>query len=430
MSPSPLDPRAIAGLLAARLPPDVDAALHALLRAAAPADVFVVGGAVRDVILDRALQDLDVVVAGDALAAAQQAWPERRITAHARFGTASAHFADYRLDLASTRTEAYARPGALPAVRLGVPIEDDLTRRDFACNAVALRLSGEPALIDPGGGLRDIDARVIRILHDRSFLDDPTRVFRAERYATRLGFAIEPKTRRLLHEGAASIATLSGARIRNELDALFLEHRAGDALQASDHDGVLRAVHPVLTWDDRRTRAWEQRQTRDLGLAFGYALLAGAGSPADANAIVERLRLPRASADAVRGVAAAGRLTPTLRRAQAKPSGIAVVLDRLPVPAIVAFAATTSDAIAASLTLRYLDQWRAVRPLLSGRDLQDLGVPEGPRIQQGLTLIRAARLDGWAQDADDERALVLRYAKSIRDAGAATAPLEFDPDAS
>jgi tRNA nucleotidyltransferase (CCA-adding enzyme) len=385
--------------------------------------VYAVGGAVRDLLLGAAAVDIDLAVEGDAVDLARRAFPGAKITAHARFGTASVVAAGARIDLASTRSETYARPGALPKVAPG-SIEDDLRRRDFSMNAMALRLSGAATLADPCGGADDIAARLVRVLHDRSFADDATRIFRALRYAARLGFSLEAQTAALLRDGTGHIAAVGGERLRREIELMIEEPAAGPALEACQATGALRAVHPALLWDETNTRALGAEHGAPR-VAYGFALLAARASSDAAEAICERLKLKRDEAAAVRGIAAMRGVEKMLRRPHAKPSGVVVLLDRFPAAAVAGFAATAADAIARQMALRYLDEWRHVKPMLSGRDLREMGVPAGPQVQKGLQLIRAARLDGWATDRGDEHALILRFAKSIRDSGAAASGVEL-----
>jgi hypothetical protein len=157
-------------------------------------------------------------------------------------------------------------------------------------------------------------------------------------------------------------------------------------------------------------------------------MLSSRASAGEAAAIIDRLRLRRQEASAVTGITAMRDVAGTLSRPGAKPSGVVGLLDRYPLAAVAAFAATCDDTISAQLALRYLAEWRDERTLLHGDDLVALGVPEGPQIQKGLQLIRAARLDGWATDEGDERALALRFAKSIRDSRAVNADIESHPN--
>lgn len=406
------------------LHPAARTAIDAVIAAASPAAVFAVGGAVRDLLLGRPIRDVDLAVEDDAIAAMRAALPDAPIITHARFGTARTTADRTSIDLVSARSETYPRPGALPSVRPG-RIDDDLRRRDFSINALALRLTGAPELLDPTGGLADLKRRHVRVLHERSFIDDATRMFRAVRYATRLGFSIEDGTARLIERDAGYIATLSPARVRREIELLLLEDTGGEALDAPACGRLLEATHPALSWDDARAAALADPPVRVPRLPYGFALLGARAETAAADAVIDRLRLRRDEAAAVRGIVALREAGRMLRRKDVKPSGVVVLLDRYPLASIAAYAATAGDAIAASLALRYLAEWRHVKPALTGNDLIELGVPRGPQVQRGLQLIRAARLDGWADGEGDERALALRFVKSIRDAGAAAAPIDL-----
>lgn len=396
------------------LPEHARAAVGRIIVAAAGTPVYAVGGVVRDLLLGRRLVDVDLVLEGDAIATVREALHGERATTHARFGTASVSVNGTRIDVAMARAETYARPGALPDVAPAA-IEADLLRRDFTMNALALRLDGDVHLLDPTGGAADIEARTVRVLHDGSFTDDATRILRAFRYAARLGFVIDPHTRRLLDAATAYIATIGGERIRREFELMLLEESAS-SLETADAAGALAAVHPALAWDDAATAALAGPVAAHVPrVALGFALLAHRGTPAQSAEIIARLRLKRGEATAVEGVAALTAHAATLQRPDVKPSGVVVLLDRYAPAAVAAFAVTTGDAIAGQLALRYLETWRHEKPRLSGRDLQAMGVPAGPNVQRGLQLIRAARLDGWAPELDDERALAMRFAKSISD---------------
>ncbi|MBF6600097.1 MAG: CCA tRNA nucleotidyltransferase [Dehalococcoidia bacterium] len=430
MSSASVDPVRISRALRCRLPDSIADTVDALVDAAAAAKtaLYVTGGSVRDVILDRLLIDLDLVVEGDAEALLRAALPRTRVTAHARFGTATAVVAGVRIDLATARSETYARPGALPATR-PTTVAADLLRRDFACNAVAVRLGSRPALLDPAGGLADIAAMHIRVLHERSFTDDPTRIFRAFRYAARLDFTVEPLTASLLTSSLPCIAEVGGERLRRELELMLSDAPPGAALEAAHTAGALQVLHPALHWSRAKSESYAAASllSPKERPAYGFALMASGASEQQAQAIARRLRLKRDEAAAVTAVASLRSASELLRRLDVKPSGAVVLLDRYPAPAIAAYARTTGNTIARDIMFRYLGEWRTTRPMLSGRDLIEMGVPAGPQVQRGLQLVRAARLDGWARDRDDERALVLRFARSIRDSSTMHADVEFDP---
>ena len=186
--------------------------------------VYLVGGTVRDILLGEPSFDVDIAVEGDAIAFATSLAEalDGRVTAHDKFGTAVVLYGDdERVDVVTARTESYEAPGALPTVAPG-SIEDDLFRRDFTINAMAASLRGDDKgqLVDPFDGRADLEAGRIRVLHDRSFLDDPTRIFRAIRYENRYGFRMDEHTAALAHEASHRDTShdLSGARMREELD--------------------------------------------------------------------------------------------------------------------------------------------------------------------------------------------------------------------
>src|SRR5918994_4949551 len=206
MSEREIEPQALAERLAA-LP-----GLQELREAAAGLPAYLVGGAVRDLLLGEARADLDVAVEGEIGSLTEALGGE--LVEHERFATASVRVGGLHVDIARARAETYPSPGALPEVR-PAPIADDLARRDFTINAMAVPLAGEPDLIDPHGGLADLREGLMRVLHELSFIDDPTRALRAARYAARLGFGLEPGTRAQLAE--ADLETVSQDRGVGEL---------------------------------------------------------------------------------------------------------------------------------------------------------------------------------------------------------------------
>jgi len=212
------------------LPDDLAPVLGALADVDEPnGGVYLVGGAVRDILLGEPNFDVDVVVEGDAIAVARAlaAAVGGRVRAHPQFGTAVVLYGDDgRIDVVTARSETYHAPAALPTVEPG-SIEEDLHRRDFTINAMAVSLSGDEAgkLVDPFDGRRDLEAGRIRILHDRSFIDDPTRILRAIRYEDRFGFRMDEETEALARSciETGHVGDLSGARLREELVALLEE---------------------------------------------------------------------------------------------------------------------------------------------------------------------------------------------------------------
>ncbi len=412
------------GALLEQLPAAARDGVQRMIAGAGDRPVFAVGGVVRDLIIGRPIVDVDLVIEGDALAVIDAAMPGAKLRRYEAFGTASVEVDNTRIDVAMARREAYPQPGALPVVEPAT-IAEDLRRRDFTMNAIAMRLNASAELLDPCGGIADIAARIVRVLHDGSFVDDATRIFRALRYAARLSFAIDPHTVELMRRDITCIATIGGERIRHELALMLTEATGAVALSAAEYAGALSAVHPAISWDGVRGVGLAARPVDVDELSYGFALLAAGASTDEAVAIAERLRLTRDESAAVRAIAGLQLVAPMLRRSDAKPSGVVILLDHYPAAGIAAFGGATSDPIVRQLALRYLDEWRHVRPLLGGDALIEMGVPRGPQVHRGLQLIRAARLDGWATDLDDERALALRFIKSINDSSAAQTPMDF-----
>jgi tRNA nucleotidyltransferase (CCA-adding enzyme) len=380
--------------------------------------LYLVGGGVRDLLLDRPHLDVDLAVEGDAASLAEELAAEvgARLTVHRRFGTASLRLPagqaggpDIGLDLAQTRDEHYDRPGALPSVRPAT-IAQDLARRDFTVNALALGLAGEQAgrLLDLYDGQRDLAARRLRVLHDRSFRDDATRILRGLRYEGRLGFRLEPATQRLLCRDLSCLDTISGARLRRELLAILAEVCPERILGRAQALGVLSALHPALSFDRRRAAAFAAARRRPLApLPEVYlCLLAAKAAPNQIEGALLRLALhgawERALRDALRLREEAARLAaPGLR-----PSQAVATLDPLSAAAVAAHALLEPPGTVRRRLRQYLEHWRYRRSALRGRDLQALGVAPGPAMGQMLARLHAARLDGQARDRDDEVRMV------------------------
>src|SRR5215204_3152127 len=215
---------------------------------------YLVGGAVRDLLRGADPVDLDIAVEGDAPSVARSVAERMGSDAreYERFGTATVETPATTYNFASTRQEAYDEPGALPRVT-PASLAEDLGRRDFSINAMAVGLSGDDLghLYDPFGGVADMDAGVVRVLHERSFLDDPTRLLRALRYAARLGFELDRETERLAREAVAAdaLSTVSGARIRDELMDLLRETDAPADIERMRELEIHSGLHPELEPD-------------------------------------------------------------------------------------------------------------------------------------------------------------------------------------
>jgi tRNA nucleotidyltransferase (CCA-adding enzyme) len=349
-------------------------------------DVYVVGGAVRDLLLGREPHELDFVVEGDALEVARRIGG--RVIAHERFGTATVELDGVTFDLASARRERYERPGALPEVELGASLREDLERRDFTVNAIAVHLKDRELIWLPGAQ-GDLDARRLRVLHDASFLDDPTRLLRLARYAARLGFEPEERTDRLAAEAVAggAVGTVTGSRLGAELRLLLQEPQPA-ALQRLERHGLGMALLGAAFAPDESTIA-----TADELAPGGLAALAAAlTGPVD----LDRLAFPAHERDAVNRAAAA---TPV---AQVADVDLWRRFRREPAEAA-AVAGARGDAGAAR---RWLDDVRHRRLAIDGHDIVAAGL-EGPAVGAALDRATEAMLAGRADTREDQLAAAL-----------------------
>jgi tRNA nucleotidyltransferase (CCA-adding enzyme) len=360
--------------------------------------LYLVGGAVRDLHLGRQNIDLDLTVEAPVAPLAETLARQLggRAVCHQRFGTASVSGPDFRLDLAQTRRETYARPGALPTVELGATVIDDLARRDFTINATALQLVPETRLIDPHGGIADLDARLVRALHPASFEDDATRILRAIRYACRLGFAIEADTLAALSQSLRCVDAVSGARLRRELALILREPAAPIAASLADELGVLSVIEPGLHVAPDMAGRWAAalpgRHHAPLD-ELGFCLLADPRTAAERARVSIRLHLTARERRALEDLVRLRDLSDKLEAASDSPAGVVELLDGYAKAAVWALS-ILDDGSPGMACRRYLEEWQAIRPHLSGVDLLELGVPPGEAVGATLRRLRRARLEG------------------------------------
>jgi tRNA nucleotidyltransferase (CCA-adding enzyme) len=412
--------------LTAGLPEDVGILIHAAGTVASKKgySLYVVGGFVRDLLLGKPNLDIDLVVVGNAIALAY-AMEKRfggRVEAHQRFGTAkwlldgSPFTSLTSLDFVSARREVYANPGSLPQVEPGA-IREDLARRDFTINALAICLDDGRfgQLLNYFGGLADLRGGSIRVLHDQSFVDDPTRILRAVRYEQRLGFTIEPRTLEQARGAVTLLARVSGERIANELFLTFAEQFPETALLSLGSLGALRAIHPALEHTglaaQRFARLREQAgqpSALDYLGALNFDL-----SAADADAVAARLSLSKAETEFLVQVSRLRSAQEALRSTDL-PSQVVALLEPFAEPAL-----RVAELLAESLDVqqkiaRFRAEWRAVRPLTGGDRLRELGISAGPIYKQILRALRAGRLDGSIASQAEEERVALDMAESSR----------------
>jgi tRNA nucleotidyltransferase (CCA-adding enzyme) len=346
------------------------------VREAADDPVYLVGGAVRDLLLGRGRSDIDLVVVGDAGGLAARLGAEA--VEHERFATAKVELDGHEVDIASARTETYPSPGALPVVEPAGSIEADLGRRDFTINAMAVPLSGDAGPIDPHGGRADLEDGLLRVLHARSFEDDPTRAIRAARYAARLGLRLEQGTEALLR--ATDLETVSADRHEAELLRLAGEPTAPEAYRLLDEWGLValreggvelaRRVGELLELPLWQLRAERNRAVHEAAM----------GDPGGERALADGA--PSRPSEAVALATAYSAVELVLARA-----GGADWLDD------------------------YLEKWSEVELEIGGDDLIAAGIEEGRAVGRGLAEAKRSKLDGEISGREEELAAALAAAR-------------------
>jgi tRNA nucleotidyltransferase (CCA-adding enzyme) len=374
--------------------------------------VFVVGGAVRDALLGHPSYDLDLVVEGDVPAFAKRL-AERlggRVQTHAAFGTAEVFYEGGEIDLATARTETYSRPAALPEVQFAT-LEEDLARRDFTINAIAASLCKADfgRLIDPHDGRADLEEQTIRVLHARSFLDDPTRIFRAVRYENRLGFRMDEQTEALARAALEqSIADhVSGERLRDELEALLDEDDVAHTIERLGDLDAARAFHATVATDAQTVELAGRvvALARELGVEvprwrLRLAVLFRRTPPDDLPAALDALAVPRRDEEAVADAVVHGpRLVEELQGAPDPAAVVARVEPLAPDAPLMALALGDVPALHDWFT-----RLRAVRLEITGADLAALGLAESPRVGEVLAELRRRKLRGDLDGRESELA--------------------------
>lgn len=350
--------------------------LEQVARVAGDRSVYLVGGAVRDLLLGRARGDIDLVVVGDAAQLAAELGADT--VEHERFATAKVRLDGHEIDIASARAETYPRPGALPVVAPAPSLEADLARRDFTINAMALPLRGATEPIDPHGGRADLEAGLLRVLHRGSLADDPTRALRAARYAARFGFQPEPATLELFRAA--------------DLDTVSVDRRQADLLRLAEEPSA----------------------------AAGFALLSEWGLVAPRSGGVELAARvgDLLSAPPWRDVAPRGQ---TVLRAALGPGGREQeLLDPPARPSQAVERAQGHDSAELALARaqgaewldRYLLEWRLVDLEIDGEDLIAAGIPEGPAVGRGLEEALRRKLDGEIEGREPELRVAVAAARS------------------
>ncbi len=403
--------------------------------------IYLVGGFVRDLILERPGFDFDIVVEGNAIELANSLVDlyHGKISTHKRFGTAkwiiknngkltinlsdlntlnSAEFPE-SIDFISARTEFYEYPTALPEVE-NSSIKLDLHRRDFSINTLAMRLDGRhfANLYDFWGGLEDLHAGVIRVLHSLSFVDDPTRLIRAVRFEQRFNFAIEPRTLQLLIEATDLISQVSGDRLRHELNLIFQEKNPLPALARLELLGLLTSIHPDLTINEEIKSNLSKINRAEIGTEWKLPAESGTLSlnltllyiawfmDCDKNyrAIIKRLRMPAVISSATSQAKRFRKIYGSLSTMQ--PSQITEIFDTFRIEVLLIFSIILADEPVHGLIENYVTHWQKVKPFTTGLDLLAAGIKPGPIYKEILTRLRVAWLDQKISKVEDELQLL------------------------
>ena len=379
--------------------------------------IYMVGGSVRDLALGLPINDFDLTVEGDAIALARALATKHGggVTAHVKFGTAKWFLpknlvSDVEphgtLDLITARSEIYKYPAALPTVQFGT-IEDDLRRRDFTLNAMAIRLDGGHfgELRDNLNGMEDLEKSLIRVLHSRSFLDDPTRMYRAVRYKVRYGFRIAEETLALIPEARALVEKLSPQRIRHELDLILDEPNAVSMLKRLDELDLLTCIHPALGDFNRSNLATVKSddavlQNRNSRWLLWLMHL----TDQEIEFINDRLHFTAELLKLLRSAALLETNLPALRGL--KPSQVVELLEGYSIKALEVFSIALHDEEQKNILDQYLSEWWGIKPRTTGHDLKKRGIPPGPKYNEILRRLRAAWLDGEVKTEEEEKKLL------------------------
>jgi tRNA nucleotidyltransferase (CCA-adding enzyme) len=402
---------------------------------------YFVGGLVRDLLLGQSIVDVDMVIEGDAIPLARQLAETLggRVIAHRRFGTAKwllsngvwAEVSDQispddelppSVDFVTARTEFYTHPTALPQVEQS-SIKQDLHRRDFTINTLAIRLDPDHwgELLDFYGGEEDLEAGVIRVLHSLSFVDDPTRILRAVRLESRLDFHLDPRSEELIEDALPLLKRVSGDRVRHELELIFREDEPERALCRLDELDALPHIHPDLGCDD-----WLEKRYRILREDFDpaawgldsvdllfvhLALLTYRLDEESTQAVSKRLKVKRETEEDLLLTHDLRKKLPELAELS-KTSEIYHLLQPYPARVLAAVWVASDSSLIQERLFRYQTEWRLVEPEITGDDLKAMGLDPGPLFGDLLRRLRDARLNGRVSTLDEEAALLERLLAS------------------
>lgn len=378
--------------------------------------LYLVGGVVRDLLLKRANFDLDLVLEGDAIKLAQELADIKKgkVTVHSRFGTAKLRWDNWSVDLTTARAENYYKPCVLPTVK-PASIKEDLFRRDFTINAMAIELSASHygQMLDLFGGQDDLEHKLIRVLHEKSFIDDATRIWRGLRYEQRLNFRLETVTLQLLKRDISYLDKVSCDRIWHELELVLKEAYPEKVLSRADELGVLAKLHPALKGDGWLAGKFEQARKISSpdspSVALYLSLFAYRLTEEENERLISYLRLTKSIAQALRDTMTIKTRLKSLANPELSPSGIYSIIHGYSLLAVMANSLASDSPVARQHLSLYLSKFRYIKPALNGEDLKKLGVAQGPRIKEMLNKLLEARLNGEVASKREEEAIVKQW---------------------
>ncbi|MBI5639077.1 MAG: CBS domain-containing protein [Nitrospirae bacterium] len=387
-------------------------------------NAYLVGGSVRDLLLGQENLDIDIVIEGDGIVFAGELGKRlgRPMRFHQRFGTAHISLDSLGLDIATARTEYYESPAALPTVETS-SIKKDLYRRDFTINTLAVKLNPKDfgLLIDFFGGQRDIREKTIRVLHNLSYVEDPTRAFRAIRFSERFGFKLSRHTENLIKSAIQMnlFEPLSGFRLFEELMLAFNETNPVKTLKRLSDVGLLKVIHHNLLFDDRleatlasmyETLAWYNLlyldEKVDTGILYLMAILSNLNEQ-DMKEALERLAAPPGTRGIIMRSAQESALI-IKKLPLSDPAALYHLLEGVKIETILFAMSVTKDKKKKMEISRFLVELRKIKPLLRGNDLKKLGIPQGPLYTKILTELLEERLRGRLRTEEDERKYVIK----------------------
>ncbi|MBT9537626.1 MAG: CBS domain-containing protein, partial [Nitrospirae bacterium] len=385
-------------------------------------NAYLVGGSVRDLLRGEENLDIDIVVEGDGISFAKLFGRKlnAKVRIHERFGTAKIITDNLKLDVATARTEYYESPASLPKVETS-SIKKDLYRRDFTINTLAVKLNLKDfgLLIDFFGGQRDLREKIIRVIHNLSFIEDPTRAFRAIRFSERFGFKLSKHTETLIKSTLKLdlFSRLSGARLYEELLLAFNETEPVKTLKTLSEFGLLKVIHPGLLFNNElesalqsmfETLAWFNllflEESPDRGALYLMALLSTLKEE-ERNTAVERLAPPpRVREMTTKGIAQSRDILNKLPSND--PAGLYHVLNGVNLEILLFSMAQSKSKQKQKAISQYLIELRKIKPILKGKDLQKIGIKPGPVYSKLFSELLDEKLSGRLKTKEDEERFV------------------------